>query len=98
MSRMFTGSTVSGNPNSSRTASGLNMQIHNVSSPSDAAASIMWSVTIEASMSPIRLPSYLRVHTSEVSAQTTTAAGAPKSRVQRARRSIPSGDSTTMSR
>lgn len=78
--------------------SGLNMQIHSVSRPSDAAASIMWSVTIDASMSEMFLPSYLRVHASEVSAQTMTAVGAPKSRVQRARRSMPSFDCTTTSR
>ena len=95
---MFTGSTCGGNANSSRTASGLNMQIHSVSRPSDVAASIIWSVTIEASMSPITLPSYLRVHASEVSAQTMMASGAPKSRVQRARRSIPSFDCTTTNR
>ncbi len=74
------------------------MQIHSVSRPSDAAASIMWSVTIDASMSEMFLPSYLRVHASEVSAQTMTAVGAPKSRVQRARRSMPSFDCTTTSR
>ena len=74
------------------------MQIHSVSSPSDAAQSIMWSVTIEASMSPTILSSYLRVHASEVSAQTTMAVGAPKSRVQRASFSIPSFDCTTTSR
>ena len=97
-SRMFTGSTFAGRANSSRTASGLNMQIHSVSRFSDAAASIMWSVTIDASMSEMFLPSYLRVHASEVSAQTMTAVGAPKSRVQRARRSMPSFDCTTTSR
>lgn len=97
-SKGYSGSTCGGNENSSRTASGLNMQIHSVSRPSDVAASIMWSVTIEASMSPIILSSYLRVHASEVSAQTMTASGAPKSRVQRARRSIPSFDCTTTSR
>ena len=45
-----------------------------------------------------QMPSYLRVHASEVSAQTMTAVGAPKSRVQRARRSMPSFDCTTTSR
>lgn len=87
-----------GRANSSRTASGFEQQIHSVSRFSDAAASIMWSVTIDASMSEMFLPSYLRVHASEVSAQTMTAVGAPKSRVQRARRSMPSFDCTTTSR
>ena len=59
---------------------------------------IMWSVTIEASMSPITLPSYFRSQAWPVSAHTMMAQGAPKSRVQRARRAMPSSERTTMSR
>ena len=78
MTSRAVGSRFSGRLNSSRTASGMKCITQVVPTPRAHAASIMWVVTMAASISPLEAPSYSRFQLSSLSWQTRRAAGALK--------------------
>ena len=74
---MFTGTSEAGRSNAARTPVGSKAQIHTLPRPWSAAASIMWSHAMEASMSVEAIPSKERFQARSASAHTTNASGAP---------------------
>ena len=67
-----------GRPNCSLITCGSNAQTQQVPSPCSVAAIIIWSTTIEVSISLEFIWSYLRTQARSVSAQAMMIAGAPK--------------------
>ena len=76
----------SGSSNALATTSGSNMHTQHVPKPSSVACIIIWSTTIDVSMSEAFIPSYERTQASSSTAHAMSTTGAPNMLPSRAKR------------